>query len=119
MAQVAHRVSTHAGKPITEAYVSLIETGRRNPPHKQLGDSWAKVLGVTEEVVEYAAQGQLYRPIVEVLYARKASTRFIEAVKSHPLDHLKEILAARLGTELVMVIKLDGTADIAIIEALP
>lgn len=118
MQQVADRVSACAGKSITEAYVSLIETGRRNPPHKQLGDAWAKVLGVTEEVVAYAAKGQWYRPIAEVLHARKARPSFIEAVKGHPLDHLKEIMVAHLGSELVITIKPDGTVDIACLEAL-
>lgn len=126
MAQVAQRVSVYAEKPMTEAYVSLIETGLRNPPYQRLADAWAKALNVPEAVVEYAAKGQWWRPVLEILHARQASPDFIKAVKEKPIDHLKEIFEyfkekeePRIGMEFVLIIKPDGTVDIAIIEALP
>lgn len=121
MLQIAQRVTKRTGKPITESYVSMIETGHRNPPRKPLLGALAKALGVSEDVLEYAAKGQLYRPIVEVLQERNASPELIETLQahaSHQLNYINDVLRAVPGIEIVVLIRPDGTVDIAVIEDL-
>jgi transcriptional regulator with XRE-family HTH domain len=126
MLQVAQQV-TKAGRPIAESYVSMIETGRRNPPPENLLDAFAKALDVDEEILRYAARGKLYRPIIDFLHERRvrpALIRKLQIAKDSDKSSLKiieclgEIFDALHGAELIFLVRPDGAIDLSVVEDL-
>ena len=124
MLQVAQQVTKGSGKSIAESYVSMIESGRRNPPRQPVLGAFAKALGEGEVVLEYAAKGQRYRPIIEVLKERNVSQELIWALRAHEryqMDYVTDVLRALSplrGVELLIILGIEGTVEMFFIDDL-
>ena len=122
MLQVAQQVTKGSGKSIAESYVSMIEAGHRNPPRQPVLGAFAKALGEGEVVLEYAAKGQRYRPIIDVLKERNASHELILAIKEHEqyqMDYVTDVLRALSslrGVEFLIILGVEGTVEIFLID---
>lgn len=93
---LARRVRRPDGRPITAAYLSLIEGGRKPPPRQPILVAIAKALGVIPEKIEAAARGKLHRSIVELLEGQAQNAALVAHLKSgtFELDDLPNLLDA-------------------------